>query len=154
MFVKKMFFPLLLVAIILLIPGCNNWFTRTIGLTAHIISAEELKNKIEKDSELMVINVLEEEAFDDCHIKDSINIPFAELEESISHLDKNQEIIVYCASEVSPLSQIAYDTLKKAKFKKLYLFKGGMKEWHEKNFESVGPCKASYLTGKNIEDSD
>ncbi len=109
------------------------------------ISAPELKKKIEQKSDLMVINVLNEKFYRDCHIKGSTHIPLNRLKSEVLDWDKNQEIIVYCANYMCTTSSAAFKILQKMGFKNIASFEGGMKEWKDKNFSYGGPCVLDYL---------
>ena len=109
------------------------------------ISAPELKKKIEQHSDLIVINVLDEKFYRDCHIKGSIHIPLNRLESKVHDWNKSQEIIVYCTNYMCTASSAAFKILQKSGFKNIAAFKGGMKEWKDKDFPSEGPCTLDYL---------
>jgi len=109
------------------------------------ITAEALKEKINKQPDLLLINVLSKDYFDDCHIKGSINIPFDVFEKRISELDKNRDIVVYCSNYMCSASAAAYKILKKNGFEKVKAFEGGMKEWYDKGYPSQGACALTYL---------
>ena len=47
------------------------------------ITAEQLREKMQTNNTLMVINVLAEEYYKKCHIKGSVNIPYAQLKDSV-----------------------------------------------------------------------
>ena len=100
--------------------------------------------------EIVVINVLDKQYFDDCHIKGSINIPLNELEANIESLDKNKTYVVYCANSMCHASGEAANILKKCGFNNVYEYSGGAAEWYQlaqenPEFECEGPCESSYL---------
>jgi rhodanese-related sulfurtransferase len=109
------------------------------------ITAEDLKDNLERSANFVVINVLDEDVFNDCHIKGSINIPLAKLKETVQNWDKNKSIVTYCAQITCPLSKKAYVVLRELGFKRIAAFEGGMKEWKQKGLESVGKCERDYL---------
>jgi len=108
------------------------------------IDAKKIKEKIEKSKDILVINVLNKEFYDDCHIKESINIPFSESEKKAQGWDKTKEIIVYCASSLCTASNAAFKILKKMGFEHVYAYEGGIKDWTKKGFETKGPCLIEY----------
>lgn len=110
------------------------------------ITAEELKGKIGKSQELTVINALDKETYDDCHITGSINIPLNALQDRVKDWDRNKEIVTYCAQETCPVSRKAFELLASMDFTNIYAYEGGMREWHQKGFPSEGACRADYLT--------
>src|SRR3990167_6015918 len=76
------------------------------------ISAEQLKQKIDLNSDITLVNVLNEQVYIDCHIPGSINIPFARLLETVASWDKDKEIILYCAQSSCDQSDKAYEIMK------------------------------------------
>lgn len=109
------------------------------------ITAYELKNKMSRDRNLTVINALDRETYNDCHIIGTINIPLDELKNKVKDWDRNKEIITYCASEDCPVSREAYEVLVSMGFKNVSAYEGGMREWKKIDFPSQGACKAEYL---------
>ncbi len=115
------------------------------SFTINTISAKELQEKIKQNPELFVINVLEEEYFKDCHISGSINITYSHLVENLAGLDKEKEIVLYCANKNCPKSHQACLLLADLGFINIYEFSGGITEWVHLGFPTTGPCKLSYL---------
>jgi rhodanese-related sulfurtransferase len=104
------------------------------------LSAQELKDKIASNPALIVINVLPKEAYNDCHIAGSINIPLENLEDRVKRWTRDTEIVVYCASQQCPLSREAYKTLAELGFTNIYAYEGGIEEWKAKSFSCEGSC--------------
>lgn len=113
-----------------------------------LISAENLRDVIDRNPELIVINVLAEPYFADCHIKGSINIPLERLLEKTASWDKEKDIVVYCATPACNKSKNAYFLLQDLGFQNLHEYIGGMQEWLKKGFETAGPCALDYLHQK------
>lgn len=97
----------------------------------------------------LLINVLPQINFQDCHIPGSIHIAMADLEREAAKLDKNQEIIVYCASYECPLSRKAWHLLHDLGFTNIRAYEGGMREWSQLGFPVEGGCKGEYLKAPN-----
>lgn len=110
-----------------------------------ILTAQELKRKMEEVATLLVVNVLPKESFDDCRITSSINVPLDQLEEESKGWQKHKEIVVYCAHDKCPLSGQAYALLTKLGFQNVFMYEGGIKDWHKKGLPTQGACKADYL---------
>ena len=104
------------------------------------ISAEDLKKKIETNQNLVVINVLTKESYDDCHIKGSINIVLTEFEEKAKTLDKAKFFVVYCANYECSASRRAFELMRGLGFNNVVSYEGGMEEWKEKGFSTEGAC--------------
>lgn len=64
------------------------------------ISREELKRKIDRKDDFVLVETLAEIAYDHAHLPGAINLPPDKLSKLAEQLlpDKNAEIVVYCAS--------------------------------------------------------
>lgn len=109
------------------------------------VTAQELHAKMEQASKPVVVNVLTQKWYDDCHIQGSINISLKDLIYVAQTWDKDQEIIVYCALDECDASQKAYILLRCMGFQNVADYQGGIKEWFNLGLPIVGPCAASYL---------
>lgn len=98
-------------------------------------------------SQLVVVNVLDKEFYDDCHIKGSINVPFMELEEYAEKNWNKEEthIVLYCGNYKCTASGYGARMLRDQGYKNVWAYEGGSAEWIQKGFPVVGPCKESYL---------
>ncbi|MFI5333215.1 MAG: rhodanese-like domain-containing protein [Candidatus Babeliales bacterium] len=107
-------------------------------------------SKVEqKRSGLVVINVLDKEVYDDCHIKGSVNVPFTKLSEYAQGLDpETAEVVVYCSNYMCSTSGHACKQLMKMGFKHVWAYEGGTAEWYQMGLPVEGPCKNSYLIQK------
>lgn len=117
------------------------------------ISAEELyelmfTGKDLAGHDITLINVLDHDCFNDCHIKGSINIDHKEIATHVKAWDRDRAIITYCASSKCPLSKEAYQALIDMGFTDVRAYEGGMKEWHDLGYPSEGACTMNYLTNQ------
>lgn len=111
----------------------------------NFITAEQLKNKLDMNPDMILINVLNEETYIDCHITGSINIPLKRLVESVASWEKDKEVVVYCAEVSCDASDKAYQIMVDMGFIHAYCYQGGMKEWFKKGFDTTGTCTLKYL---------
>jgi len=98
------------------------------------------------NSNLVIINVLDEDSFKDCHIKGSINVTIDELDKFAVGLDKSKEIVVYCSNYLCSSSEFAAKKLKSLGCEHVYVYEAGLAEWYQKGLPVEGPATASYLT--------
>lgn len=98
---------------------------------------------------LMVVNVLDVEQYKDCHIKDSINVPFEQLESFAKRLDRETELVFYCSNYMCAASGKAAQLFQQKGFTRVWAYEAGMAEWYSKNLPVEGPCKSAYLNMKN-----
>lgn len=118
------------------------------------ISAQVLQQKMETNPDLLVINVLSEHWYKDCHITGSINVPLKELIYTVAQWDRNQEIVVYCALDACDAGEKGYILLRCMGFEHIEDYRGGIKEWFQLGYPVEGPCTASYLHEAQIRSFD
>ena len=94
------------------------------------ITREEFKELITKGNTL-VIDVRTPVEFSEAHIKNAINIDYfsKSFPVTISKLDKQKTLLVYCAA--GGRSTSACSDFKKLGFKKVYNLIGGYDDWKE-----------------------
>ena len=94
------------------------------------INQEEFKDLIIKGNAL-VIDVRTPAEFSEAHIKNAVNIDYfsKSFSETISKLDKQKTLLVYCAA--GGRSTSACSDFKKLGFKKVYNLIGGYDDWEE-----------------------
>lgn len=98
---------------------------------------------------LMVVNVLDPEQYQDCHIKGSINVPFDRLESFAQKLDQETELVFYCSNYMCAASGKAAQLLEQKGFKRVWAYEAGMADWYQKQLPVEGGCKSAYLNMKN-----
>ncbi len=99
------------------------------------ITAEQLLEKINKNEKFKLVDVLLPSSYKKWHIPSSINIQIDDIEKKASeYLDLKDEIVVYCASSECQSSTIAARKLTELGYTDVTDYKGGKREWDEKNF--------------------
>lgn len=98
------------------------------------IEAKQLKDTLDTNTGVTVINTLSEEAFNAKHIPKSMNVPqdepdFVQRVEKAS--GKADPVVVYCASATCDSSTKAGKKLEEAGFTNVYDFEGGIDEWEK-----------------------
>lgn len=102
-------------------------------------------NKKDNGKKLLVVNVLDKELYQDCHIKGSINIPFDGIDEGIKKYDINTEIVLYCTNYMCTTSDYVAQKMRENGFLHVVVYEAGMAEWYQKGLPVEGPAKSSYL---------
>ncbi len=105
------------------------------------ITAKELKAKLDRKDDFILIFTLEPFAFAKMHIPRSINIPYKEIGKRSAELDKNKEIVTYCTDVQCTASPIAARKLLALGFTKVREFSGGIREWTEAGYPVEGEEK-------------
>lgn len=106
-----------LVICILLLTGCDNKSYETI--------TENTANELISNNNVVIIDVRNIDEYNTGHIKDAINIPVSKIDE-VSY-DKDQYIIVYCASGMR--SSNAAQVLVDLGYTNVYNLDGGLINW-------------------------
>lgn len=111
--------------------GCaneDNNISKETNIEYREITPEEVKEKEKNNEEFIILDVRTDEEYKEGHIKGSIHIPVAELEErAIKELkDKNEQIFIYCRT--GNRSETASKMLIKLKYKNVYDL-GGIYSW-------------------------
>jgi len=115
----------------------KNWFINIIRTL--------WRTPMKKDKKPIIIHVLDKDVFDDCRIEGSINMPYKDIKERAKELNKDDEIIVYCANYTCPASKNAYKMLKDLGFANVKAYEGGIQEWLQKGFPVEGACQMEFL---------
>ena len=111
------------------------------------ISCKDLKGKIDRHDNFMLVNCLSKEKFEMMHIPGSVNFPLTpENFANISRLQKElsaffaleDEIVVYCTDPGCQASIIIYNQLDALGYKQVRRFSGGLQEWEADGYKLVG----------------
>ena len=103
----------------------------------------------DKSSNLVVINVLDKDYYDDCHITGSINIPFEDVETHMKNMDKKKHYVFYCSNYACTAAPFSAKMLKDAEFEHVFVYHGGIVEWYQHKYPYTGPAEKSYLQDSN-----
>lgn len=100
------------------------------------ISAQDLKEMIEEDDRLIILDVRTPDEVTRGKIANSLNIPL-DLIESVNNRigDKNAKIVLYCLS--GSRSRAAAEVLLDIGYSNIYNLENGLLGWRMKNFELV-----------------
>jgi rhodanese-related sulfurtransferase len=96
-------------------------------MTVKKLSATKLKNKIEQEEKLFLLDVREPNEYEYGHIANSILIPLNQIPNRLSELDPEQEIVIICHHGMR--SQQAANYLAQSGFKNISNLTGGIDAW-------------------------
>lgn len=102
----------------------------------HAISREDLKKMMHDENvDFVLINVLPADAFNQQHIRNSINMPLKTqyFDRRVAEVvgNKERKVVVYCASFDCDASPKAATELEAEGFTDVYDYEGGTKDWFE-----------------------
>ena len=91
------------------------------------VSAAELKQKLDGDSDLVLLDVREPEERATATIDPSFHIPMGDIPARVQELDPDQHIVVYCHHGVRSLNVTAW--LRQQGFEQVQSLRGGIDRW-------------------------
>lgn len=97
------------------------------------ISKEQLLEMMENKEKFKLVEVLPKESYEEGHLPQAINLSLNEIENLASKAfpDKEELIVVYCASFTCTASTVAARKLHKFGYKNVFDYKGGKKDWQK-----------------------
>lgn len=97
------------------------------------LSRRELEDLIQGGRAFKLVDVLSKEHYEEEHIKGAISLPLEEIEQRAKDVlrDKNEMIVVYCASFDCPASTKAASKLMSLGYTNVFDYKGGLKDYKE-----------------------
>jgi rhodanese-related sulfurtransferase len=98
----------------------------------NLISREELRRKLERGDEFKLVMTLSDIAYRAKHIPGSLHYETAE--EAVAALDREDEIVVYCADIYCVASIYAYRLLEREGFTHVQRYQGGVADWEEAGY--------------------
>ena len=91
------------------------------------ISPQELKQKLDENESVLLLDVREPSEYDIVHLEDAQLIPLNTLPHHVDSLPSDQEIIVYCHHGTRSLYAVAY--LQQNGFSEAKNLIGGIDQW-------------------------
>lgn len=109
---------------------------------AKVISAEELKKKIDGGGDFYLVDVLSPNSYEARHVPGAKNVPndpnfVKDFEEKIG-APKGADIIVYCSSNTCMASVQAAQRLEEAGYTNVTHFQDGLAGWQNAGYEFEG----------------
>lgn len=117
----------LILSFLLLMTGCGNNEVKEEAVYVNI-TGEEAKEIMDTESDYVILDVREQDEYDEGHIEGAVLIPHGEISEKAEEIipDKNTLILVYCRS--GRRSKIASEELVKLGYTNIKEF-GGIIDW-------------------------
>jgi rhodanese-related sulfurtransferase len=102
---------------------------------ANTITAEELKEKMDRGDHFHLVETLLPKEYEKWHLPGAINIHFNKIgKEARERFGEDDEIIVYCHDEDCNASPLAAKKLEKLGYGNVREFSGGKKAWKEAGY--------------------
>ena len=101
-----------------------------------VVGVQELVQLVNNENAL-VVDVRDKAEFDQGHIVDAINIPFASIESRADELNKHKDRPIVIACKMGQHSGAAGTALRKKGFENVSRLRGGIAEWRVQNLPVV-----------------
>jgi rhodanese-related sulfurtransferase len=101
-----------------------------------------------KEPAMRVINVLSNELYKDAHITGSVHVPFENVEQQAAKWNKKIPVVVYCSNYACSASSSATRALIRMGFHDVHAYEGGMAEWYQLGYPTMGKVEQAYLQHK------
>lgn len=105
-----------------------------------VISHDDLKQKLDRGDDFKLVMTMHELYFNRAHIPGSLNI--FQLEDALTVLHPDDEIVVYCVDEQCIASITAYHILVQHGFRRVRRFAGGLNAWTQAGYPVNGKAYA------------
>ncbi len=104
---------------------------------AHEIHTRELKNLMDSNGNLIILDARTAQVDDKTRIPHAKSLPYDSSEKDIAAMlpKKDAMIVVYCANEHCPMSKFLVDRLVKMGYTSVYRYPEGLQVWVEKHYE-------------------
>ena len=102
----------------------------------HSVTAQQLVNMVNRENAI-IVDVRDKKEFDQGHIVNAVNIPFANLSNRVDELKKYREQPVVVACKQGQHAGSAGTLLRKAGFDNISRLTGGIAEWRNQNLPVV-----------------
>lgn len=116
--------------------GIASWYMEALPIDGfNLMSVHDLKARLEKDEEIVILDVRSSEEWEAGHIEGATHIYVGHVEANLGKVPKECPIVVYCGS--ARRSNIAASILKKHGYRKIYNVLGSMAAWKNAGYEVV-----------------
>lgn len=104
------------------------------------ISRDELKSKMDRHENFLLVETLDESDFARTHLPGAINLPPNHVRDMAMRRlpGKNAEIVVYCAKSASNASEVAASELEAQGYKHVRRYIEGKQDWVEAGLPTEG----------------
>ena len=123
----------------------NDFVAATRGIATRLISAHELKEKLDRGDPLKLVNALGDWEYQAAHIPGSLH--FSTAEETLRGLDRGDEIVVHCSNPSCRASVVLYQFLEHNGYRNLRRFAGGVQAWQEAGYRLEGTMVDAHRDG-------
>jgi hydroxyacylglutathione hydrolase len=116
--------------------GIAAWYIEALPIQGvNLLSVHDLKDKLEKDEELFILDVRSDGEWESGHIEGARHIYVGHVKDNLDMIPKHCQVVVYCGS--GRRSNIAASVLKMNGYNKIFNVLGSMSAWKSAGYEVV-----------------
>jgi len=121
-----------------LVGGIENWYKQSLPVEQfNLLTVHDLKKWLNQENKLFLLDVREENDWEQGHIPGSVNIFSGYLKNRINELPKDRPIVAIC--KVGNRASLAASILRQAGFKQIYNVLGGIIAWKNAEYDVATP---------------
>ena len=120
--------------------------TKTRDQAARSIGVDELRAKLDRGDDFILVMAMDQRRFETAHIAGSIS--YDTFEAQVAALDRSAEVVLYCTSSACVASKLRAAMLVEAGFSNVARFAGGLADWHGAGLPIVGKRQVSSAAGR------
>lgn len=118
------------------------------------IGSRELRNQLDSDAQIGVIDVREPQDFVDGHIPESTPVPRRKLEFSLPKVVPNREAVVVLCDDMGERAPLDAEWLSFLGYEDVRYLAGGMDAWVDEGLEIIEAIDTVPATGSNVPSKD
>lgn len=115
--------------------------TRTSDLAVRNIGVDELRAKLDRGDDFILVMAMDQRRFETAHIAGSIS--YDAFEAQVATLERSAEVVLYCTNAACVASKLRAAMLVEAGFTNVARFAGGLADWHAAGLSILGNRQGS-----------
>ena len=113
--------------------GMESWYNAGLPIESlPLISANQLKNMLDHNEKLLILDTRSQEEWDSGHIKGALHIYVGYLEQRLAEVPRDKPVVVYCRT--GHRAGLGASILLRANYQVVYNFPGSIKAWTAAGF--------------------
>ncbi|QXM06865.1 rhodanese-like domain-containing protein [Crassaminicella indica] len=128
LYIALAIFIILIIGILVLVmSGSDETFSETMKYAYKTISAEQAKVLLDKNSDITVFDIRDEEEYIKSHLPSATQLTYKELKKKLDYYDKDSIYMIYGKDDKK--SAKAAEMMANNGFSKIYMLNGGIEKW-------------------------
>ncbi len=116
--------------------GVEAWYNKALPIEQlGLLTAQELKNRLDQGDEFVLLDVRDNEEWENGHIEDVLHIYVGHLEERLNEVPRDRHIMVVCGT--GERASLGASILRREGYYEVYNLLGGMTAWKNAEYPLV-----------------